>query len=99
MWGARDPYEIDFEEVYKAAKDYNVALEINCYPDRLDLNDIHALGAKNAGVKLALGTDAHRLEQLSFMELGISVARRAWLEERDLINCMDIKKISSWLRR
>jgi len=95
----REPYEIDLDEVLKAANDYQVALEISCFPQRLDLNDIGALEAKKLGVKLALGTDAHKIEQLNAMELGISVARRGWLEQKDIINCMNLEKLMKWLKK
>jgi DNA polymerase (family 10) len=99
LWGMREPYEIDLDEVLKAANDYQVALEISCFPQRLDLNDIGALEAKKLGVKLALGTDAHKIEQLNAMELGISVARRGWLEQKDIINCMNLEKLMKWLKK
>jgi len=99
LWGVRESYEIDLDQILKVAKDHRVALEINCYPQRLDLNDLNALRAKKAGVKLALGTDAHILEQLSAIELGLSVARRAWLEKKDLLNCMSSKDLLKWLKK
>ncbi|UCC95774.1 MAG: DNA polymerase/3'-5' exonuclease PolX [Candidatus Omnitrophota bacterium] len=99
LWGVRDSYEIDFEEVLKAASDYNVALEINCYPQRLDLNDMHTFKAKQAGAKLALGTDAHILDQFKAIDLGVSVARRGWLERRDILNCMNVDALLKWLKK
>jgi len=57
------------------------------------------LEAKKLGVKLALGTDAHKIEQLNAMELGISVARRGWLEQKDIINCMNLEKLMKWLKK
>lgn len=99
LWGAREAYDIDIDEVCRAAYDNQVALEINCYPQRLDLNDINAMRVKKHGVKLALGTDSHQLDQLWSMELGISVARRAWLERGDIINCFGLDKITRWLKK
>ncbi|UCG35055.1 MAG: DNA polymerase/3'-5' exonuclease PolX [Candidatus Omnitrophota bacterium] len=99
LWPERDAYDIDLEEVNRAARDNKVALEINCYHNRLDLNDSHALAAKHAKVKLALGTDAHILEQFRFMGLGVSVARRAWLEKKDVINCMKLEDLLKWLKK
>lgn len=99
LWGVREAYEIDWEEVIKACRDYHVALEINAYPQRLDTDDIHALQAKKAGVKLSLGTDSHRIEQMSFIELGVSVARRGWLEKKDVLNCMDLEVLRKWLKK
>ncbi|MCM8773935.1 MAG: PHP domain-containing protein, partial [Candidatus Omnitrophica bacterium] len=99
LWGVRDPYDVDLDEIFKVAKDYSVALEINCYHQRLDLNDIDALRAKEGGVKLALGTDAHILEQLHLINLGVSVARRAWLGRDDLLNCMSLEELRKWLKK
>ncbi|MDP2924365.1 MAG: DNA polymerase/3'-5' exonuclease PolX [Candidatus Omnitrophota bacterium] len=99
LWGARDAYEIDLDEILKVCRNQQVALEINCYPQRLDLNDVSALKAKKMNVKLCLGTDSHKTEQLTAMELGISVARRGWLEKKDVINCMPIDKLLKWLRK
>ena len=97
--GVREAYDIDLDEILKAARDYRVALEINCHPSRLDLNDVNCLRAKKAQVKLALGTDAHLLEQLPIMDLGVSLARRGWLEEKDLLNCMNLKDLTKWLKK
>ena len=96
--GVRPEYDIDMDEVIKAARDYNTALEVNCHYQRLDLGDINILHAKNSGVKLSLGTDAHNLEQLDMMGFGLSVARRGWLEKKDALNCMDLKELIRWLR-
>ncbi len=99
LWGMRDPYQIDLEEVLKAAQDNKVALEINCHPERYDLNDISALKAKGYGVKLALNTDAHSIAQLGLIDLGISVAQRGWLTKRDIINCMNLPELLKWLKK
>jgi len=61
-------------------------LEINAYYQRLDLNDVYSRRAKELGVKLAIGTDAHHLDQLSFIRFGVAVARRGWLEREDVLN-------------
>lgn len=98
LMGTRDAYELDFEEIFKVAKDTNTALEINAFPQRLDLNDISSKRAKETGVTVALGTDSHTLDQLDNLGLGISVARRGWLEKKDLLNTLPLqtllKKIS-----
>jgi len=97
--GVRDAYEIDLEEIIKAARDYKVALEINCYPKRLDLNDISAMKAKQAKVKFLLGTDAHAINQFGFIDLGVNIARRGWLQKGDIINCMDLTALLKWLKK
>jgi DNA polymerase (family 10) len=99
LWGVRDPYDIDIDEICKAACDNQVALEINCYPQRLDLSDINVMHAKNKGVKFALGTDTHQLDQLRSMELGLSVARRAWLTKNEVINSLSLEKLIKWLKK
>ncbi|MDD3296187.1 MAG: DNA polymerase/3'-5' exonuclease PolX [Candidatus Omnitrophica bacterium] len=95
--GLREPYEIDFDEVFKAARDYNTALEINCHPERMDLSDTRAMAAQRFGVKLILGTDAHNAEQFDLMAFGVNAARRAWLERQDVINCLSLDELSKWL--
>lgn len=99
LFKTREPYEIDLKEILKVCSDYNVALEINCYPDRLDINDLGALEAKKANVKLSLGTDTHNKEHLNAIELGLAIARRGWLEKNDLLNCMDIDTLIKWLKK
>jgi len=91
--GAREAYEIDLTAVMKACTETGTALEINAFYDRLDLDDVHCRMAKEMGVKLAIGTDAHHLDQLWMMELGLGVARRGWLEPKDLLNCMSIAQL------
>ena len=83
----RAGYEgLDLEMVFKKAAETGTVLEINAFPDRLDLNDHNARRAKEFGVKFSIGTDTHRLEMLDFARLGIAVARRAWLTKKDIIN-------------
>ncbi len=91
--GRREPFELDFEKIFDKAKETNTYLEINSFPDRLDLNDINIKIAKEKGVKFVLGTDSHHLPQLSFMQYGISTARRGWLEKTDILNTYSINEI------
>ncbi|MBM3248376.1 MAG: DNA polymerase/3'-5' exonuclease PolX [Candidatus Omnitrophica bacterium] len=93
LWGTRDPYDLDFDEILKVAKETGTFLEINAFPNRLDLNDIHARAAKEKGVKLAIGTDSHSFEHLNGMKFGIAVARRGWLEKSDIVNTLDIENL------
>ncbi len=86
LWGSRDAYDINLEEAFKAAKDTNTAFEINSFPQRLDLNDINARMAKEAGVKIVINTDSHIAEHLNMMKFGVAVARRGWLEKKDVSN-------------
>jgi len=99
LLGARDPYEVDIDEVMKAAKKYGKALEINAYFERLDLDDIHCRKAKEMGIRVAIGTDAHHLDQMWMMSLGVAVARRGWLETKDVLNVLSLKELLKWCRR
>jgi len=84
--GKREPYPVDIGEIIKAARDYGVLLEINAQPDRLDLNDLHIHMARQAGVKLVISTDAHRIQELDCMRYGVDQARRGWCEAKDVAN-------------
>jgi DNA polymerase (family 10) len=99
LWGTREAFEIDFNELFKAAKDTGTALEINAFPQRLDLNNTDARQAKEAGIKLALGTDSHSAQQLQGMRFGVSVARRAWLSAKDIINTLPVEKLLKSLKK
>jgi DNA polymerase (family 10) len=91
--GRREPYEVDIERIIDAAKNTGTFLEINAFPDRLDLNDSNTKIAKDKGVKFIIGTDAHNIEHLSYMHFGIATARRGWLEKSDIINTYYLKEI------
>jgi DNA polymerase (family 10) len=69
-------------------------MEINSHPDRLDLSDVHCRQAKDAGVMMAIGTDAHRTEQMGYIRYGIITARRGWLEHKDVMNTLRWKELS-----
>ncbi|MCM8795724.1 MAG: DNA polymerase/3'-5' exonuclease PolX [Candidatus Omnitrophica bacterium] len=99
LWGVRDVYPIDLEEVFRVAKDTHTHLEINAFWQRLDLNDLNCRRAKEMGVKLALGTDAHTSEQLASMNLGIAVARRGWLEKKDVINTLSAEELLKAIKK
>ena len=96
--GRRNPYELDMEKILSAAADSNVAMELNAWKDRLDLADGHCRMAKAAGVKVAIGTDAHHADELDFMRLGVITARRGWLEAKDVLNTMNCKDVIRHLR-
>jgi len=96
LLGARDPYEVEIEELMEAAKKYGKALEINAYFERLDLDDIHCRKAKEMGIRVAIGTDSHHLDQMWMMSLGVAVAKRGWLETKDILNTLSLKEILKW---
>jgi DNA polymerase (family X) len=95
----REPYEINLERIMIAAKERGVFLELNAHPDRLDLNDIGCKLAKELGLKLAISTDSHSVQNLKFMQFGIDQARRGWLEPRDVINTYSLPKLRKMLVR
>lgn len=97
--GRRDPYEVDIEQIIDTAKSTDTFLEINSFPDRLDLNDIHTKLAKEKGVKIVLGTDSHSVEQMQYIRFGVATARRGWLEKKDVLNTYPIKEIEKILQR
>jgi len=84
--GRREPYAIDLPAVFTAAARAGTMLEINANPDRRDLSDIHARGAAQAGVRILIDSDAHRVDTLANMRWGIATARRAWLSAADVAN-------------
>src|SRR5579871_2837822 len=97
--GSRAPYEIDMERVIAAARELGCHLEINAQSDRLDLNDLHAHHAKEAGVRLAISTDAHSVDGFRCMRFGVDQARRAWLTADDVINTRPLNELRKMLRR
>src|SRR5208337_3026485 len=96
--GERDAYELDMEKVLKAARQTGTAFEINSYPLRLDLNDIFARRAKEMGIPIVISTDTHTIDQLDFMSYGVSIARRAWLERKDVVNTFGPDKLLKMLK-
>lgn len=97
--GEREPYDVDLEQAFAAARRHGKALEINCYPERLDLNDVHARRARELGVLLAINTDTHALDQLDTMRLGVATARRAWVGPAEVINTWSVDKLRAWARK
>ena len=99
LMGQREPYRLNLEAVFRAARETGTALEINAYPKRLDLCDTAAQRAKELGVTLAISTDTHSLDQLENIKIGLGVARRAWLEPQDLLNCLPLNRLLKWVAR
>jgi DNA polymerase (family 10) len=84
--GKRSPSQIDIERVVEKALETGTFLEIDSQPDRLDLTDVHARAAREAGVKLVIDSDGHEIGALDYVELGVGQARRAWLTKDDVLN-------------
>jgi DNA polymerase (family 10) len=97
--GERDPYEIDMEEIFKVARETRTSLEINAYPLRLDLNDIYAKKAKEMGIPLVISTDTHITSQFDYMAYGVSIARRGWLEKKDILNTLSYDLVLKKLKK
>ena len=95
----RAPVEYDLEEVFKAAARTGTALEVNAYPDRLDLKDEHILWARRHGVKFAVDTDSHATTHLGFMRYGVATAQRGWLTKDDVINAWPLSRLRAFLRK
>lgn len=92
----RESYDADWEEIFKVAAKNKKAMEINAFPNRLDLRDDLVRLAKKYGVKFSIDTDSHKIEQMVNMPYGVSVARRGWLTKEDVINTWDWKDLMKW---
>jgi DNA polymerase (family X) len=92
--GQRDAYLANWEEIFKAAKENNIILEVNSNPLRLDLNDENIRKVINMGLKIIINSDAHQVDQFSFIKFGVFQARRGWAEKKDVVNTMSLREIS-----
>jgi len=95
--GHRDAMDLDMPAVIEHAAQTGTALEVNCDPSRLDLKDVHCRMAVEAGVKLALGTDAHSPGSLSFMSFGVATAGRGWATKASVLNALSLARLRSWI--
>jgi DNA polymerase (family 10) len=95
---SREGYEVDIMKIIEKAAKTNTTLEINSYYDRLDVNEINAKKGKEMKVKFSLGTDAHHIDQLWMIKLGIGVAKRGWLSRKEVINCFNLEDLKLFLR-
>jgi DNA polymerase (family 10) len=95
----RDAYQFDIEKVLDFAAKEKVAMELNAYPDRLDLNDRHLRMARERGVKIVINTDAHHTTHFEKLKYGILQARRAWLTKADVLNTLPAEKLATALKR
>lgn len=95
----REGYEVDLDRVIDGAARLGKALELNAYFDRLDLDEIHLKKAKQKGVKITIGTDTHFAEGLAMMRFGVGIARRAWLDKTDVLNCLSADELLRWASR
>lgn len=96
---SREGYKMDIDKLIDDAKEENIALEINSYPNRMDLNDINCKKAKDNGIRMSLGTDMHSSGMMRYIELGLGIARRGWLEKEDLINTYSLEDLKYRISR
>lgn len=94
----RDPLDYDVEKILDACAKHGVAMECNSYPDRLDLKDVYLRMCKDQGVKVVISTDAHHARHLALIRYGVIMARRGWLEERNVINTLPVNEFLAALR-
>ena len=94
----RDEYQIDFDKILRVAKETGTILEINSFPERLDLKDTNIRKAKEAGVKMVINTDSHHRDQMRFIEFGIAQASRGWAEKEDIINTQPLEKLLKFFK-
>jgi len=94
----REGADLDWEAVLPAAQQNKMVLEINASPSRLDLDEVYARRAGEMGILLSINTDSHATDQLEQAEYGVSVARRAWLEPRQVISTWPVEQLLSWLK-
>lgn len=97
--GQREPYDVDWDEIFKACAKTGTALEISSFPNRLDLKDTLARKAKDFGVKFAINTDSHQISHFELMRFGVATSRRGWLTKSDIVNTLDLEKLLSWSKR
>ncbi len=96
--GQRQAYAVDWVEIFKACAKYKVALEVNSFPERLDLKDTLIKDALAYGCKFSIDSDAHALEHMDLIKYGIATARRGWATKADVINSWSLDKLRQWLK-
>ena len=94
----RDGYAVNHQEVFRAAADLGVAVELNASPHRLDVDWRHLPKAKELGAKISIDPDAHSVEGLGVIPFGVGIARKGWLSKEDVLNTLPVGKMASWLK-
>lgn len=97
--GRREGYEVDIEMLIELAKETNTALELNANPNRLDLAPEYLRKAQEAGVKVVINTDAHKIDTLNHMEIGVASARKGWISKATVLNALDTDDLLSFLHK
>ena len=93
----REALDLDLTEIFNVASDFGIHMELNSYPNRLDLSDLNCRKAKNSDLKVVINTDAHNKTHMKYMELGVATAKRGWIEKTDVLNCLTLKKLKTLL--
>jgi DNA polymerase (family 10) len=96
---SRDPYDVDLPRIIRHAGGRGCFLELNAHPDRLDLLDVHCQMARDAGVLVAINSDAHSVADFDNLAWGVGQARRGWLEKKDVLNARPLKALRPLLKR
>ena len=94
----RREFDMDIGKIFRAAKQFNVVMEANAFPKRVDLSDINIKSAIETGLKIAINTDSHRKEHLRYMEFGVYQARRGWAQKRDVINTLTLERLLKFFK-
>ena len=94
---SREPYAVDIQEIIDTAAKYAKALELNAYPQRLDLDWRNCIHAVKKGVKIAINPDAHSVDGLGHIALGVKIARKGWLTREDCLNCLTLQQLKAYL--
>lgn len=98
LLNTRTGYELDWDKILDFCKNNNKALEINSWPTRLDLPDSIIRLAVDAGVKMVISTDSHRVEQMELQKFGVAMAKRGWAKKNDILNTLSYNDFSDWLK-
>jgi DNA polymerase (family 10) len=95
----RDAYAVDMDAVMKAAAQYKTAMELNSYPDRLDLCDVHLRMAREHGIPIVINTDAHHTSHMDLIKYGVLQARRAWLGTTNVLNTLPLQAFKRAMKK
>jgi DNA polymerase (family 10) len=95
---SRPPYDVDLDAIFEKAREVGAAIELNADPHRLDLDWRHLRRAKSMGIAIEIGPDAHSTAGLDYIDFGVGIARKAWLEPRDVLNAWDVEDVLAFAR-
>ncbi len=93
----RKPYDLDLTKIFETASELGILLELNSFPERLDLSDINCQEARKYDLQIVINTDSHNTEHMRYMELGVATARRGWLEKKQVFNTKRFKEVKKHL--